>query len=342
MHIENDGVRPDTDDLDAFDNLFNSRVSDDEPKTTDGDADDVVENEAEDVEDVDSEVEEEEVEEADDSGDDDSPATEEDEDDDEEDEKPRRKLTARERVEQAVARQREAEREAAELRIKLELLEKNKQESEPEPKQAPTKQPLEEEAPSSDAVDEDGELIYPLGDLDPAYIRDLTKWAAKKANDELRAEQEAEQRQRQQEEANRQLVENWQQKLAEAEADLPDVREKGQRLEQTFRDIDPDYGQALAATIMSLDYGPHVLDYLADNIQEAKDIVNSDPLKAVLKLGSLNERLSTIYAKGDNKPKKKVSSAPPPAPSNKGAMRTKQIRPDTDNLDDFDKLFNKR
>ena len=84
MHIENDGVRPDTDDLDAFDNLFNSRVSDDEPKTTDGDADDVVENEAEDVEDVDSEVEEEEVEEADDSGDDDSPATEEDEDDDEE------------------------------------------------------------------------------------------------------------------------------------------------------------------------------------------------------------------------------------------------------------------
>jgi hypothetical protein len=52
-------------------------------------------------------------------------------------------------------------------------------------------------------------------------------------------------------------------------------REKAVELEDTFRDLDPSYGKYLATTIMSLDYGPHVLDYLADNPDEARNIVAS-------------------------------------------------------------------
>lgn len=351
---KNDAVRADTDDLDAFESLFNSKTTKvNEPKAPDGDVDEEVEDVVEEVEDTEDE---ESVEDEDNYGDDDSPAPEEEEseeDDDDEDDSDeeddsknrKKKLTARERVEQAVARQREAERQRDELIARIERLEQSnkKEEEEPAPKQPLTKKSLEEDAPRSDAVDEEGDLIYPLGDLDPAYIRDLTKWSAKQANEELKAEEAAKERQRQQEEANRQLVENWQQKLEKAERDIPEVRKKGQKLEDSFRNIDPEYGQALAATIMSLDYGPHVIDYLADNLQEAQDIVKSDPLMAVLKLGSLNERLSTIYGKNDqNSPKKKVSSAPRPAPTNRGNNRTKKIRADTDNLDDFEKLFNKR
>lgn len=344
--MSNDEPKTDIlDDLDAFEKVFNGEQAETDPQVTP--EQDENEPAAEDNEELNEETQDDSDDgelgadtpapDADDADDDDDDDADDGQDDDD---TPKKKPTAKERVQQAVARQREAERERDALLARIEALEnKSTDEKKEDAAEAPTVKALEQDAPKSDATDENGEPLYPLGDIDPKYIRDLTKWSAKQANAEVQAEQAKQERQRQVEQQQAQLVKDWETKLAASSEDLPNVREKGAVLEDTFRSIDPKHGQFLAGTIMTLEYGPHAIDYLADNPQEAQDIVNSGPMEAAIKLGSLNERLARQYAKS-NTPKKKVSKAPKPAPTNKGNSRPKTIAPDTDNLDDFEKLFN--
>lgn len=339
-------IAADTDNLDEFEKLFNGEEADTEPQVTPEQDEDepAVDGDEEDTE-TDEDADDEEI--GDDTPAEEEEADEEEDDDDaddgqDDDATQKKKQTAQERVQQAVARQREAERERDALLSRIEALEARDPKEETKPTASKTEE-LSDDAPQSDAVSEDGEPLYPLGDIDPKYIRDLTKWSAQKANEEVKAEAQAAEQQRQMEEANRRLATQWEEKLEASIEDIPNVREKGQQLENTFRSVDPEYGQLLAGTIMTLDYGPHVIDYLADNPNEAQDIVNSGPVGAAIKLGSLNERLAGQYAKPEgNKPKRKVSKAPKPAPANKGTSRPKIVAADTDNLDDFEKLFNQR
>jgi hypothetical protein len=74
------------------------------------------------------------------------------------------------------AKAREAERREAELIRRLEQIEARKPEENTKPEPKPLREQLPAEAPNPDALDEDGEPIYPLGEFDPKYIRDLTKF----------------------------------------------------------------------------------------------------------------------------------------------------------------------
>jgi len=333
-----------TDDLDAFTDLFNGRAKQEEvvePEAKTEDSEVVEPNAPDGNENNDN-----------DNDEDDSLATENDDDngdgdeDDGEEEtpepepKPKPKSRFQERINELTAKAREAERDKEALQRKLdEILSKLDNSAKEEPKDQTTANPLG--APTPEDKLENGEDKYPLGEFDPLYIRDLTRFTIQKETEELRAKEEETRKQKELEESRNSLHTEWQGKLEKARETYEDLDDKNAHLEETFRDLDPAYGEYLANTIMSLDHGPDVLYYLASNIAEAKKIAASGPVKATIALG----RIESFFLKeAETEVKKpKVSKAPTPPPVlNKGTNSVKNVAPDTDDLDAFEKTFFKR
>lgn len=256
--------------------------------------------------------------------------------------KPQGKKSAQERINEVVAKQREAERERDALRQKIAELEAAATKKPEEVKtqgQTPLREQLAADAPSPDALNEDGSPKYKLGEFDPQYIRDLTKYTI---TVEREAQREADARAAERmkvEAAQAELQSNWLQKLEQTEKELPDIREHITDLENQFSNLPADYGEFLAATIMSCDNGPEVMYYLSQNIGEAQKIVASGPAAATLALGRLDARLSKAAAQ-EEKSNKRPSEAPEPPPSTtRGNGGRFSARPDTENLAAFEKEF---
>lgn len=264
--------------------------------------------------------------------------TDETEGDEEEGDKPEpkpKKNRAQERIEELNKKYRETERKLQELQAKLEQKEQT-------PAPTPEKQ-AENTKPSPTDTNEDGTDKYPLGEFDPAYILDLTDYqfeARVKAYEAKQAEQAS---QSQADEARAHLTANWQEKLGPAQERYPDFQEKGQQLVDTFAGIDSNYGEYLTAVIMDMDYGPDVLYYLSNNVDEANQIVQSGATKATIALGRIEAKFADA-AEEKRKARPKVSQAPTPPPTNKGsAVAQADIADDTDDLDAFaQKFFKKR
>lgn len=313
-------VNPDTDDLNEFENLFFEKGE---------------------------KVEEEEKEVEDQSEEDDNPlATEEDEDEpeveDEEDEeepqpKPKNRKSAKERINELTAKAREAERREQELLQRITALEGSKEEK-PQPKGLREQLPVD--APNPDAKNDDGEPIYELGEFDPKFIADLTRFTIET---EMKAAKENSQRETQAkaiQEVQQELATEWTGKLDKYEEEVPDIREDIMDLTETFQSIEPAYGEYLATTIMAMDLGPQVMHYLSQNIGEARQIVASGPAAATLALGRL-EAILTPSTKAETKRNtKKVSEAPePPESRTRGSGGKFAVSGDTDDLDAFERAF---
>lgn len=245
-----------------------------------------------------------------------------------------------ERIDEVVGKQRETERKLEEALAKLQnLQQETKPEAEPLKAVATTTT-----GPRPNAVNEDGTEKYPLGEFDPNYIKDLTIYT-------LREERENEKRltmQEEQEKADAQakleIAADWQEKLGPAKERYPDFEKKGEQLFGTFDSIDQKYGEYLAATLMSLEYGPDVLYYLSNNLDEADKIVKSGPTKATISLGRIEAKFADVAAEKQlSKPR--VSKAPaPPGHLNKGTSAARAaIKGDEDDLDAFAReLFKKK
>jgi len=230
--------------------------------------------------------------------------------------KPKKK-SVQERINELTAKAREAERRENAERIAREAFEqklndaiaKIDQKKEPEPK------PVKVGGPSPDDTNEDGTEKYPLGEFDPLFIRDITKHTF----EELKAESDKEEQQRREqatlESQKTALQSQWAEKVEASLETLPDFNEKIQSLSDVTDTISPEFGEYLAATIMSMDRGPELLYYLADHPDEAKQIVSSSPVSATIALGRIEGRLPS---KKETTPPK-VSQAPePPVARNKG------------------------
>lgn len=329
-------VDPNTDDLDAFNDLLNGTAKPlEETQDLPEDDDDKA------AEDDDSNEEDTLATDEDDTGEE----SEDDESDDEDDEdesllKVKPKKTFQDRINELTAKAREAERREADLARKLEetiaRLDKNK---EPEPKPTPQ---VVTEGPSYDDLNEDGSAKYPLGEFDPNYVADITRFTIRKELNEAKIAEQQDNERKQYEAAQQELQGQWLGKVEESEARLPDFREKVQNIETAFQGINKQYGEYLAATIMSMDYGPDVLYYLSNNIAEAKKIAASGPTQATIALGRVEARFA--LADEEKKVKKiKVSDAPTPPPSNtKGNKASREVPDDTDDLDAFEAKFYKR
>lgn len=262
---------------------------------------------------------------------DDSDDTPEDEEEAEEAPKPKNRF--QERINELTAKAREAERRAEEIERRLKEYEESKA---PQPE-------TNDSGPTPDDKNEDGTDKYPLGEFDPQYIRDLTKHTLAEEQKAVRQEQEAEKQRQKEEEVKQALSEEWQKKLAPAQERYPDFHEKGENLDAVFESVDPSYTQYLATTIMSMDFGPDVLYYLANNTDEAERIISMGPTKATIALG----RLESKFAFADEEKQKarpKISKAPtPPERLNKGsAAAVVEVEDSTDDLDAFAKKFFKK
>ena len=155
-----------------------------------------------------------------------------------------------------------------------------------------------------------------------------TEWAARK-------EQEAaEQAQRQVTAARDELQAQWVEKLTPITEQHEDFLDKTVLLESTFDGLDAQYSDYLVQTIKSLEHGPEVLYYFANNLDEAKKFVSMGPLNATLALGEVNAMF-----KGNTRKETKVSKAPPPPQVNKGSKTRTTVSSDTDDLDAFSNMF---
>lgn len=313
-----------------------------EEKSTDG-ADAVEteeEPEAEAAEPVDTEVEEEvEAEE---------PAAEDDEPEDEFKPKSKNRKPARERISELTAERKAAEARA--LAAEQELARLRAERQNPQPKQEQQEQPVrrpqaDPDRPDPNALDDKGEPVYPLGEFDPQYVADNTRFTIRKEMEEQRA-QEAQQREAQAEQEHMNALQTeWAGKLTAAEADFDDLRPVIASLEGQLRDVEPQLGTFLAQTIMSMDVGPQVLYYLANHPDEANEIVAAGPVGATLKLGKLEAKVEAALAKRRT-PKDqqqaapvRKTAAPNPAPANRGRGSLPSVRGDTDDLDAFEQVF---
>lgn len=331
-------VDPNTDDLDAFSKLLEGQAKplENEPETP--------EEEAISTEDQEEEVDAtEEVDLAPEETEDSDDETEEEEDETPEPrEGKKNKSRFQERINELTAKAREAERRNEDLARKLEeAIKRLDEKREPEQK-APT--PQADTGPTPDDLNEDGTEKYPLGEFDPQFIRDLTRFTIKKEQEAAAIEAETRRQAEEQAAQQQALVAEWNTKLDEARQKYVDLDEKNLQLATTFENLDPAYGEYLANTIMSMDYGTEVLYYLGNNVEEAKQIVASGPTRATIALGRLEAQLASSVEPSDSTKPIKPSKAPPPPPSlNKGSKAAKlQPKPDTDDLEDFERIFFKK
>jgi len=276
--------------------------------------------------------------------DDDTLAPDEDEEEDVEnpveDVKPK-KNRFQERIDEVVSKQREAERKLNEALAELQAF-KQAQKPEPEPIKAVATNTTT--GPTPDQLNEDGTEKYPLGEFDPNYIKDLTLHTLREEREKEQQAQLAKQQEEADKQAKLELAADWQEKLEPAKERYPDFQEKGEQLFTAFESIDQKYGEYLASTLMSLEYGPDVLYYLANNLDEADKSIKSGPTKAVISLGRIEAKFADVAAEKQlSKPR--VSKAPvPPGHLNKGTSSVKPaIKGDEDDLDAFAaELFKKK
>lgn len=241
-------------------------------------------------------------------------------------EKPKKK-TAQERISEITAKLRLAEQREAEALRKLQERET------PEPK-VDVKPVLNEVgAPTPDDKNEDGTDKYPLGEFDEQLARDRAEFFVQKQWDTLQAkEAEKTALQTRQTELQRTATE-WETKLAEVEKDLPDIRQSVDDLKETFESMPEEVGEHFAMVLMSMDKGPQVVDYLAENPEELHALVASGLTKATIGLGRIEAR---FMAEDGSKIKPKVTKAPePPRTVNRGNHGQFSSAPDTDDLAAF-------
>lgn len=253
--------------------------------------------------------------------------------------KPKKK-SVQDRIDELTRNFREAERRAEELARKLEERDRV---TETKTTQTPPTS-VATGAPNPDAKDDKGELIYPLGEFDPAYIRDMTKHTIEFETKRIKEQNDAALAEAEQMRAQEELNTAWNAKLAETEKDFPDLRSTIASLEEPLSSIDPTVGQHLADTIMQMDNGAAVLYYLGQNPDEAVRIATSGLTKATLELGRLEARVESALARKRNASKVRTTKivTPPPTPT-RGTGTRNSIPDDTDDLDAFaSKLFRKR
>jgi len=305
-----------TDDLDAFTlDLFGQR------KTESTEAKVEVEQE-------DDPTDEEEVTEAQNTTDE---LTDEDVKEEDEAPPPKPKSKVQERIDELVRQREETKREAEALRKEFEEFKKA---------QTTEKPAVKTNEPTPEDILESGEAKYPLGEFDPAYIRDLTRFTLAQERAQAKIRDEVERSERIQQEAQTALLGSWNEKVTAAKAQYPDLQEKAETLLRSFDGLETGYAGYLSTVLMSMDHGPDVLYYLSNNPEEATQIVNSGAQKATLALGRIEAKFYEVDAQ-KQLAKPKVSKAPPPptATARGTGGGAKTVEPDTDDLDAFTQEF---
>lgn len=194
--------------------------------------------------------------------------------------------------------------------------------------------------PDPDDLFEDGNQKYPLGEFDPLYIKDLTRYTLESERAAVRIAEEQERTQRELLEAKTTLHNGWTEKLEPTKAKYPDFEEKSQKLLDGFGGLDQGYSDYLSTVLMTMDYGPDVLYYLSNHPDEATKIVNSGAQRATIALGRIEAKFVDVDAEKQLAKPKLSKAPPPPAATARGTGGgAKSVEGDTDDLDAFTAKF---
>jgi hypothetical protein len=194
--------------------------------------------------------------------------------------------------------------------------------------------------PKPEDTKEDGSPKYELGEFDPAYIRDLTRFTLNQETTRAQVVAQEAQRVAQENQARQALQTDWNTKLETAKTEYPDLEVKVRPLLDSFNGLDSNYAGYLSTVLMSMDKGPDVLYYLSNHPEEATTIVNSGAQKATLALGRIEAKFLEADAE-KQLAKPKISKAPPPpserARGTNGAFIA--VNGDEEDLDQFSQAF---
>ena len=247
-----------------------------------------------------------------------------------------KKKTVQDRIDELVRQREEVRREAAAEIAKI------RQEFEDLKKGATPSVQTERVEPAPTDLDDQGEPVYPLGEFDPQYIRDLTRYTLTVEGERLQAQNAQVQAASAAQQEAQALQVNWNGRVEAATTEYPDFVEKCQELLNGFNELPTEYAGYLSNVLMNMDKGTDVLYYLSNHPDEAREIVNSGAQKATLALGRIEARFMNGEDTAAQRPK--VSKAPPPAPvrarGTNGAFIS--VAPDTDDLDLFQEEFFKK
>lgn len=253
--------------------------------------------------------------------------TGEEEDEDEEEEKPKKsERKPSDRIRELTKRLRTSENLRAGMEDRLSALEKGGL-----PKTPGADRSDSQELPAPDPTDTEK---YPLGHLDDRYIEDKLEWltdkkAAERADAVLLRQQEAETiraQERQQQDLLGKVDD-----LAERGSDIEDFQESV--IEAGMRG-DWDLSQATFEAAHEVDNGAQILHELSQDKKEASRVAK---LSNFQQMKFVQERDAEIEkAKGGRKIPK---AGAPPENQARGANSKTQINPATDNLDDFEKAW---
>lgn len=260
------------------------------------------------------------------SGGDDTGADEGGEGDDGDDEpKPKKRNTA-ELIRDLKRERKEARQREAALEARLAALEKGGLR---EPTGGDTNDATSDKPDANDATK------YPLGVLDDGYITDTIEWTA---NQKVKAALDG-----------RAETEKAQAEQAKAEQHVAELRTKADTMAAAGEELFDDYQETVVETAMrgewpvtettftaasDATHGAEILYELAKNKAEAQRVSELSPLN---QLKYVLEKDAEIATK--RKGRRKPQAGEPPENIPGGRNASSPIRADTDNLDDFRKLF---
>jgi len=189
---------------------------------------------------------------------------------------------------------------------------------------------------TSEAPDADDATKYPLGVLDDGFIRDSIKWeAGQQVRELLESERRAQT-------AKAETV-NAEKHVAALREKMDTLTEKGAEQFDDFEELVIEGGMRGDFNLTETTFtaaaeaanGPAILHALANDTTEAARVASLSPFQ---QMKYVLDQDAAIEAKKP-KPRTKPAAGAPPSNVPAGRNSSAPIRADTDNLDDFRKLF---
>lgn len=231
----------------------------------------------------------------------------------EKEERRRPARSVQQRINEAVAKQRRAERETEDLRRRVAALEAAEEKSLPKGEE-PAKEKSDGKGPDPEK--------YTYGELDPRYIADLAEYHADRKAAQIKAEFERER----QADAERRTK-------AEVQQKVEDLVRQGARKYRDFNNVVVKAAEAgdfpvsaeMAELVLGSKVGADVAYHLATHLDLAVRISEMAPLKQAAEFGKLESRYLNA-----SRPRTTTTQAPPPPVSPpRGAGGKFETRPDT-------------
>jgi len=248
--------------------------------------------------------------------------------------------SAQKRINQAIGRQRAAERRADNLEAQLSQMTQRLTALE----QGGQQQQQQNGKPKTDP-NAPQPADYEYGELDAAYIRDLARYEARKEFETQTTNSQKQQRTASEQEA--QQAKNQR---------LDAFYTKGLDIADDFEEVISDDGLKISSTLgelaMESEHGPQIIYAMASNPKEAKSVSAMSPARQAAWFGTKEAELSSESSdaeehSGQQTPQSSTSpkttqAPPPPKGKTRGSGETQQVSPATTDFKQFERLAMKK